>query len=143
MRGQRLIVDADQLQRLHGRIQINGGDPGDGLADVTHPVQGQIGLIPQKNPEAHRVILPGRNGAHAPQAFRPRGIDVQDFRMRVPAPEVLACQHARQREVGPVHGLARGLQKPVHVGLVRPDHGQISVFIHSEIPEGLGCVSYG
>jgi hypothetical protein len=59
-RGEGLVVDVDQVQRIPRAVGIGGNDHRDRLADVTHPIRRQRVLDGRLQPESDTGLEGGR-----------------------------------------------------------------------------------
>ena len=130
-RGQRLVVDLDQLGRVLGEVAAVRDDQGDRVA-------GEPGLaVGERRPRRVRHLVPGpgvpgladvavevgggEDGVHAGQRQRGRRVDRDDARPRVRAADEAGVQHARPGDV--VDEGARAGQQPGVLDALHPAAG--------------------
>jgi hypothetical protein len=112
---ERLVLDLDRRQRPPRLLGMVGGDDGDRLAHVAHPVAREDGLIR----ELEAVRLPagnvgiGEDRLHARECEGLRKVDRDDPRVRVRASQRVAPEHPRRGEVARVVELPRHLRHGV------------------------------
>ena len=78
-RGQRLVLDLDQLDRLGGDVGIDGGDRGDLVAELAHLVALEREVVAQETDADLGRVVAGEHGLHARQRS---AFDVSMFTMR-------------------------------------------------------------
>ena len=110
-RGQRLVLDLDELERVTSRIAVVGDDERHLLALEPHLVGGEHGLCvvaERRHPgELQRFEHgAGDHGLHLRMGFGGRRVDRHDASMRVRAAQDRAVQHAGQVHVVDVVALA-------------------------------------
>ncbi len=113
------VFDLDQLQRVDGRVLVEGRDRGDGLADVAHLVHGERRLVlgPGQDAEFYRQIGADDDREHPGQRAGAAGVDGLDDRVRMRAAQQLRVQHARQLDVVGVDRRAGRLAEAVDLAL--------------------------
>ena len=76
-----LVRNTDSIERRPGGLGIHGGDRGDGLAPVAHPIarQGKLVFGDGQHAERHVAIGAGDHRAHAGHGARGADIDVAQF----------------------------------------------------------------
>ena len=110
-RGQWLIFDVDQLQRVTRRVPVVGYDEGHLLPMEAHLVSGEHGhhVMGQRRYPCKLQGFKQGSRDHCPD-FRMRlgrcGVDRNQPRMRVRAAQHRTVQHARQHEVVDIVALA-------------------------------------
>ncbi len=104
----RLVLDHDAIDRRLGQIFALGGDERDRVADAAHLSLGQYALVENRHAITIRAgdVLVRQHRMDARHGLRCARIDSTDERMGVRAPQDLRVQHARQRHVARVDGLA-------------------------------------
>jgi hypothetical protein len=110
-RGQRLVLDVDERQRVVGRVLVGRDDEGDLLALEAHLVAGQHGLGvvgDRRHPgQAERLeVLGGDDRRDVGVRERLRRVDRDDLGVGIRAAEQRAVDHARQLDVVQVVALA-------------------------------------
>jgi hypothetical protein len=113
-RGQRLVLDLDELERVLGQVPAVRHDHRDALADVPHLVRGQAapGVPGRVGAEVgHRVaqlggLGPGDHRVHAGGRLRLGRLDPRDPGVRVRATQHGGVQGARRDPVGDVAAAA-------------------------------------
>ena len=110
-RGQRLVLDVDQAERVVGRVLVGGDHERHLLALEAHLVARQHGLRvvgDRGHPgQAERLeVLGGDHRGHVGMGERGRRVDRDDARVRVGAAQQRAVDHARQPDVVEVVALA-------------------------------------
>ncbi len=122
-----LVLDPDELQRPVRHVLVDRGHGRHLVADVAHPVDAQRVLVrrPGDDPVRRRHVPPRDDGVHALQRLGAARVDRHDPRVRVGAPEDLAVQHARKRDVVGVDGPTRGLVEPVDLPHGRSNQIQV------------------
>ncbi len=90
--GQRLVIDADEINRGHGLVGCIGNHSRDRFAIVTHFASGQGRRVAKVNTQPYREICPSEHGTHAGRSFRRGSIDADDSRVRVGAGEKRCVQ---------------------------------------------------
>ncbi len=110
-RGQRLVLDVDQRERVVGRVLVGRDHERDLLALEADLVAGEHGLRvvgDRRHPrEAERLeVLGGDDGGDVRVRERRRGVDRDDLRVRVRAAQDRAVDHPRQLDVVEVGALA-------------------------------------
>ena len=115
--GERLVVDVDQLQRVLGRVSIDGCDRRHRIADepygVVEGVTAVLGdlldfvvvLLPAGNPAGaphDLAVLVRDDGFDAGQRARLRRVDADDPRVRMRTAQHACVQHSRQPDVAGV-----------------------------------------
>jgi hypothetical protein len=117
-----LVLDVDQLERLHRGGLVDRSDAGDELALVAHLVDREIRLVGR---HAERLEMPDGvlgdvlvrdDGLHARMLLRARGVDVEDACAVVRRAQSLAGEHARSRPVGHVLRAPGDVRHPVVAG---------------------------
>ena len=126
-RGQRLVLDVDQRQRVAGRVAVLGDDEGDLLALEADLVAGQhgLGVVGDRRhpgePEGLEVL-----GGDDPEDLgvleRLRGVDREDLGVRVGAPQDRAVEHPRQHDV-------------VEIGPLAADEARVLLALHVAVAE--------
>ncbi len=112
---ERLVLHDDRLERASGLFGVLGRDDGHGLADVAHPIDRQHRLVGKLEP----VCLPAGDVRVRQDCVDARvgerGCDVErvDSRVRVRAPERVAPEHPRRREIARIRELAPHLRHGV------------------------------
>ena len=109
-RGQRLVLDLDELQCVLGQVTAVRDDDRDALADVPHLVRGQAapGVPGRVRTEVgHRIaqfggLRAGDHRVHARCGLGPGGLDPRDPGVRVRAAQHGRVQGARGDPVGDV-----------------------------------------
>ena len=110
-RGQRLVVDVDELERVACGVAVLGDDEGDLLALEAHLVGGEDGegVVRQRGDPRQAERLEhraGDDGLHLRVRLGGRGVDALDARVRERAAQDGAVQHAGQHDVVDVVALA-------------------------------------
>ena len=110
-RRQRLVLDVDQLERVVGRVLVGRDHERDLLPLEPHLVAREHGLGvvgDRRHPcEAEGLqVLRGDDRGDVRVRERPRGVDREDPRVRVRAPQHRAVDHPRQPDVVEVAPLA-------------------------------------
>ena len=126
-RGQRLVLDVDQRQRVARRVAVLGDDEGDLLALEADLVAGEHGLGvvgDRRHPgEAERLeVLGGDHPEHLGVLERLRGVDREDLGVRVGAAQDRAVEHPRQHDV-------------VEVGALAADEARVLLALHVAVAE--------
>ena len=129
-RGQQLVLDVDQFQRLLRDLFADGRHCGQAVADETHlGVEYVLVLDVVQDARGGRARV--KNARHvvnredrldARQRPRPAGVHAQHPGMRVRAALDLAIQHAGQQDICRVARCAGHLLDAVHPGRPRADH---------------------
>src|SRR5947209_11297781 len=72
-----LVLDLDEVHRVEGRVLVQGGDRGDGVADEANLVGAERVLVLADGEDAvrYRQILSGDDGENAGQGRRFRGVN--------------------------------------------------------------------
>ena len=123
-RRQHVVLDGDRLGGLFGLPQGGRRHRGDRVAVIErlvlrHHVARQVGEVGRglarlgDADRRRREVRAGDHGLDAGHRFRLRGVDREDARVRVRAAHELRVQHAGQRQVGAVVGVAGDLVQPV------------------------------
>ena len=117
-RGQRLVVDVDELERVVRLIRRFGDDDADDVADVADEVaraaavcrhlQVRVGQQPRARHRLQRVnFRAGEDGDDAGRALRARRVDACDARVCMRAAQHRGVHHVGQREIVGVGRRAR------------------------------------
>ena len=109
-RGQRLVLDLDQLRRLARDARGFGGDSGEHVADVARLLAlgdeaGPVG-VDQPDPAFARHVLGGRDGDDAGKRARLGDVDLDDPRARVRRQRDDAVKQPGRVDVGDERPLA-------------------------------------
>ena len=116
-RGQHLVLDLDQVERLLGDGQLVRGHRGHRLADEDHPIDGEHRMGARRGFLLQmRDVGGGEHGAHARQRFGLARVDADDLGVGMRAPEELRLQHAARLDVGDVLDVTRDLVRAVGTG---------------------------
>ena len=119
-RGQRLVLDLDQVARVLGDVAILGRHRRHRLADVAHPVVGDRGLEHRRaRPCRQRIADLGRIGAghHAKHAGESGGlahVDGDDPRVGMGAAQHGGVRHLRHVDVVGIEALADEEARVLH-----------------------------
>ena len=110
-RGQRLVLDVDQRERVVRRVLVRRDHERDLLALEAHLVacEHRLRVVgDRRHPgEPERLeVLGGDDGRDVRVGERPRGVDRDDARVRERAPQHGAVHHSRQADVVEVRALA-------------------------------------
>ena len=121
-RGQHLVVDFDQRQRLFCHLRTRGGYGGHGVTTVESLIGGQhivAQVLDARRTLAQvddlvvgsrcRQVGAGDDGAYAGQGHGFAGVDATNARVRVGTAQHLAEEHAGQTDVGAIDGASRDL----------------------------------
>jgi hypothetical protein len=111
-RGQRLVLDLDEVARVLACVTALGDDHGHRLADEAHSFVGQRGEVvtPELRMGRHdgqslrreAEITNGHDVHHGRVLASARKVHAHDARMRMRAPQQHRVQHAGQRDVAHV-----------------------------------------
>ena len=114
---QRLVLDGDQSGRRRCLGRRVGGDRGDRLADIAHPVPGQHRRVgDQGADELLAGVRCGDGGADAGRLLRLRGVEAQDPGVGVLAAHEARMQHALHLDIGGIAGSPPHLVEGVVAG---------------------------
>ena len=110
-----LVLDLDRGRRPPRLLRMLGGDEGDRLAEVAHPVEREHGLVGELEPVALVAgdVLVGEDGMDARHADGLRDVDRDDGCVRMRRPHRVAPEHPGREEVARVRELAGDLRDPV------------------------------
>ncbi len=135
-RGQRLVVDFDQVERLLGRPLVPRDHRGDGIAHVPHLLAAQrlLVLADRQDAELAADVAPGEHEVDARRRFGLAGVDATDPRMGVWRSQELAVQHARKFDVIGKDRTTRDFGSPVHPAARGPDDGESVLGVHAPTP---------
>ena len=111
--GQFFILDTDERKGVFGDVFGNGPNGRNPLAPVTDAIRGQKGFILKKHPDGFHERFPRNNTLHPGKPFRGRGVDVQNFGMRVRASQDTPKEHVVLIVVGPEFCSAGDFQRGV------------------------------
>ena len=116
-RGQGLVLHRHRTKRIFGRVLGIRRYRGHRLTGKQRAVQRDDGMILYPAAEVRvpvAKVLPGEDGADPGNPLRRAGVDGDDARVRVGAPQDLATEHAGDGHVRNVLRLPRDLGHPVH-----------------------------
>ena len=138
--GQLLVLDPNPRQRPVRGVLVHRRHRRHAVADVAHPLHAQRILVgrPGNDAVADRHVPARDDGAHALERQRPGGVDGDDAGVRVDAPQDLAVQHAREREIVGVGGLAGRLRQPLHLALWPSDQREAGPGRRVRVGRGVG-----
>ena len=126
VRGKRLDVELDQVERGARRGRIVRCDGGDRLATIADPLARQRKLVLRDRDDAisHRAVVAGDHGTHAGKGARSFDVDRMKGAVRDRAPQYRADQRVRRRQVGRVLRAARDFLDAVDQRLADADRGR-------------------
>ncbi len=118
VRGQRLVLHVDQLERALGNFFVDGCDARHVVANVANLLDRQRRLVVADRQDSVlvRSVFTGNDRNHAVERSGPRGVNALDARVRVRRMQDLAHQHAGKAEVVGVFAGAGRLAGSVHHG---------------------------
>ena len=140
-RGQRLVVDVDQVDGVTGDVAVGGDHHGDGVADVAHAVARQHVMLgdhqvrqqPAGGDHAGHSGFLGVGGGedrdHAVGGESGGGVDALDVGVRVGAAHHGAVQHAVELEI-------------VGVLAAPGDQGRVFAALDGGAEDAHGCCSW-